>query len=85
MSLVRDGGDMKVGDLVKLSAIEEIKLTKDVGCFPEEWSDWEYGIIVEVCSNHGNPPFYQVHWSPANEVCEESYHSIVSINEDENW
>jgi len=68
---------VKVGDLVKLSAIEEAKLANEIGCSPGEWSDWEYGIIVEVCSNHGNPPFYQVHWSPANEVIEENCNSIV--------
>ena len=72
---------MQVGDLVRLSAIEEVKLINDLGIPREEAvSDWEYGIVIEVCTNHGNPPFYQVHWSPANEVIEESNQSIIKVD-----
>lgn len=72
---------MKVGDLVKLSAKEEDTLARDLGIDREEiQSDWEYGIVVEVCSNHGNDPFYQVHWTPVNEVFEETIYSIVRLD-----
>ena len=70
----------EVGDLVKLSANEENNLLNEEGWTPEHGHDWEIGIILEVCSNHGNPPFYQVHWIPANEVIEESHGSIVGVN-----
>ena len=71
---------MKVGDLVALSAHEEAALYRDV-----DWqradSDWRVGVIVEVNSHHGNPPFYQVYWTPANEVVEESHRSINIMEE----
>lgn len=74
---------MKVGDLVRLSAIEEETLKYELGWKPKDTNDWKVGIIIEVCTNHGNSPFYQVLWSPANEVIEESRQSITRFNEDE--
>jgi len=73
----------EIGDLVRLSAREENTLVRDTGCSPKDIFGWEYGVIVEVCTNHGNPPFYQVHWTPSNEIIEESCRSIINISKDE--
>ena len=70
---------MKVGDLVQLSSVEEVNLHRDVGWSPVEGNDWKVGVVIEVCSHHGNPPFYQVYWSPANETIEENDRSVIGL------
>ena len=70
----------EVGDLVKLSANEEKNLLRDTGYAPEQISDWEMGIVIDIDLRLADIPYYKVHWIPANEVIEESDRSIVRVN-----
>ena len=74
----------EVGDLVKLSANEEINLYNEEGWTPAQGNDWNIGIVIAVDLQVAEIPYYKVHWIPANEILDESDRSIVGIKKYEN-